>query len=463
MHDISKIRKYLNGELDARAMHQLERQAQDDPFLMDALEGYQNAKADQQTNLDDLASRLNRRVAEKRTRIIPFRAISIAASVLVICSAGVWWLYQGRQPVKSSVKNESVQSGKTPSAAPTTDTVSGSKTLQAAVPGKKEETVSKQVKPANQLAAAPPAAAAIKPNVPAAVNAATQQVLLADAKVQQPAPKDSTSLDETIVMGYTAARKKDTSNFFGAKRADKIYKSNTAPQQQLQAQAPGVKVYPSDKQTEMSKLLTSGSLGNLGINQLMTNQGVHGKVIAQNNGLPIQGATIKVPGTNQVTKTDAEGYFRLNLDTSHTKLEIANRGYHTRQYNTGINGRDSIKTITLAPADSTELGESIATGFTSQAKDANEIFIAAHPQKGWGAFRRYLKINAVAADGAAGIVKLTFSVDKNGSVSDIRIEKGLSAAADKKAISMVKDGPDWVGNTNKLPEKVTLRIKFSKK
>jgi len=40
--DISQqIRKYLNGELDARAMHQLEKEAQNDPFLMEALEGYE--------------------------------------------------------------------------------------------------------------------------------------------------------------------------------------------------------------------------------------------------------------------------------------------------------------------------------------------------------------------------------------------------------------------------------------
>ena len=37
--DIMQIKKYLAGQLDARAMHQLERRALDDPFLADALEG----------------------------------------------------------------------------------------------------------------------------------------------------------------------------------------------------------------------------------------------------------------------------------------------------------------------------------------------------------------------------------------------------------------------------------------
>ena len=37
--DISQIKKYLEGKLDARSRYELERRAQDDPFLMDALEG----------------------------------------------------------------------------------------------------------------------------------------------------------------------------------------------------------------------------------------------------------------------------------------------------------------------------------------------------------------------------------------------------------------------------------------
>lgn len=457
LHDISQIRKYLNGELDARAMHQLERQAQDDPFLMDALEGYQNAKADQQANLGDLASRLNMRIAEKRTRIIPFRIIGIAASLLVICSAGVWWLYQGREPVKSIVKTYSQQSGKHTSAAQTADTIANPTAQQAAKPNMAANNLAKTaVQPVTRkdkvVRQTPPAAADIQPAAAITTNKPVDNV---------PVNKDTASLSEVIVMNYKSAKKADTSNLLADKVANKAY--NVAPQQQLQSQAPGVKVYPGNKPAELSKLLTSGNLGTLSASQLIANSTIQGKVIGQNNGLPIQGATIKVAGTSQTTKTDAAGFFSLNVDTGHTKLEIATRGYHTRQYNAGATVRDTVKTITMAPADSTDLGESIATGFTSQPKDAVDYDIPAHPQKDWGAFRRYLKINAVSADGAAGIVKLTFTVDRHGSISNIRIRKGLSAAADKKAISLVKDGPEWVGNSNKQPEIITLRIKFRKK
>ena len=89
--DILLIRKYLNGELDARAMHSLEARALDDPFLADALEGYEKAGRNQQPAVAELSKRLQQRVQEKKVkRLIPFRTLAIAASILVVFTIG--WL-----------------------------------------------------------------------------------------------------------------------------------------------------------------------------------------------------------------------------------------------------------------------------------------------------------------------------------------------------------------------------------
>ncbi|MDB5129168.1 hypothetical protein, partial [Mucilaginibacter sp.] len=92
---ISQIQKYLNGELDALAMHKLEREAQNDPFLMDALEGY-GTVGSQQDSLSALQQRLQARTATKTRRIVPWAVISIAASVIgFVVVVGV--LYQGNE------------------------------------------------------------------------------------------------------------------------------------------------------------------------------------------------------------------------------------------------------------------------------------------------------------------------------------------------------------------------------
>ncbi|MGZ3761800.1 MAG: hypothetical protein ACXVJC_18020, partial [Mucilaginibacter sp.] len=91
--DISQISKYLKGELDNAAMHRLERDAHNDPFLMDALEGYELAKNDQLENLADLQSRLAKRTAPKKERsILLWRILPLAACLLLTIGIGYWFL-----------------------------------------------------------------------------------------------------------------------------------------------------------------------------------------------------------------------------------------------------------------------------------------------------------------------------------------------------------------------------------
>lgn len=94
--------------------------------------------------------------------------------------------------------------------------------------------------------------------------------------------------------------------------------------------------------------------------------------------------------------------------------------------------------------------------------DADTIATDAHPKTGWGDFRKYIKKNAISPDGKAGVVKLSFMVDKNGTVSDIKVQRGLSQATNQKAVDLIRNGPGWAGNTNGKPEKVSLRVKFGK-
>jgi len=91
--NISQIQKYLSGELDAKAMHALERQAQDDPFLMDAIEGYQNTGANQQSNFDEVKQRFSQRIDQDTKRpLILWRVLPIAATLLIALSIGFLWL-----------------------------------------------------------------------------------------------------------------------------------------------------------------------------------------------------------------------------------------------------------------------------------------------------------------------------------------------------------------------------------
>jgi hypothetical protein len=82
------IQKYLNGELSAREMHQLEQAALDDPFLSDALEGLGAAPAAEVAqDMETLRTRLQQRVEQKRKKVVPL-AWRVAAAVILLLGFG---------------------------------------------------------------------------------------------------------------------------------------------------------------------------------------------------------------------------------------------------------------------------------------------------------------------------------------------------------------------------------------
>ncbi len=114
-YSASDIQRYLKGEMSAREMHDLEKAALEDPFLADALEGFEKqlspapAQAENPVlteHLDDLRTRLDSRVAGQPAhtpKVIPTPApkifglrtpwlrIAAAAVLLIGLSVTAWY------------------------------------------------------------------------------------------------------------------------------------------------------------------------------------------------------------------------------------------------------------------------------------------------------------------------------------------------------------------------------------
>lgn len=91
------IQQYLEGKLDPEMMHQLEKQALDDQFLWDALEGYTTI-ADPGADLSILQRQLHERIVHlqenKKVFDLTWQRLSIAAAAAVLfISAGIlFWM-----------------------------------------------------------------------------------------------------------------------------------------------------------------------------------------------------------------------------------------------------------------------------------------------------------------------------------------------------------------------------------
>ena len=439
-------------------MHQLEQEALDDPFLMDALEGYETVGKDQQGNLNELADRLQERTAEKRGRVIPWKVWSIAASVLVVLTiGGLWMRNSGPAPQKERVADVMVtpQADKKESIAPK-DTV-----VSSTPPAKPVEALAAQsIKPApvlqsiKQPVAKPTDNAiyqqeisatdnkAVAGSVSSADNLAKQVPAAAPLQFKSPANKsDNTQqLSETVVMGYTSQTKKDSLDNAIALRRSRTarYSASTV----LPGKVDGLTVIPADpkSQAEASRIT--------------------GIILSKGDGSPVIGAAIRIKGTNKSTVTDVNGKFALSASpASNETLDIASIGFERKQVSAKVG--DSLKVELNDASSSLNEVVVVSRGHKTDADD-EPLPESAHPQNGWSGFKKYLQSNAVLSDGTIGNVSVSFTVAADGSLTDFKIKRSLNTVADQKAIDLIKNGPSWVGNNNHKPEQVTVKVKFQK-
>lgn len=434
--DILLIRKYLNGELDARAMHSLEARAQDDPFLADALEGYEKAGRNQQPAIAELSKRLQQRVQEAKVkRLIPFRTLAIAASILVVFTIG-WLVFTKTKTVTPPPVIALKPVEKIPPARPVAKETTAAAQMLAKVPApaiRSNKVVKKAFTPIAGNANAAPVLA----------GPAANDNVIANATAKKGDTADATPLNELVVMNYKPAKKSDTLKEFKADKSKSPgYLSYNAPkpstplEQKLNSKAAGVSSSPADLKTSSP-----------GLQRFF----LQGRVIDEIDGRPLPGVEVKAYGTNFGAVTDRNGNFSLPSDGIRRGIVASRLGYNTAKVSAGSSVSDSLKIISLAPADIPK-----EATLTNNANNPS----AAHPQAGWSKYDRYLNSSSVSPDHQTGTVTLSFWVDKNGAISNVTVVTSLSDDADKKAVDLVKKGPKWVGNTNGKPEQVELAINF---
>jgi TonB-dependent SusC/RagA subfamily outer membrane receptor len=514
-NDISQIRKYLNGELDSHAMHELERQALDDPFLMDALEGYEQAGKKQQTNLDELQNRLQQRIAPAKNRLSLWPAMGIAASVLVFLSIGGWWLLNYRAPANKPdslpadktevaarplvndtnkkqmpVDSTMVRQTGTPVAKPQpTATLARVKAPKADMPDETKVTSPElnnepglswapMGRMNDSLALASNFGKADKQQVrirgASSIAAGSKPLYVVDGKVfhgefhdiktadieSLSVIKDASAtaiygsrgangvivvttkkgkagnriidtnlmaanrLNEVVVIGYGTQQKRDITGSVTSL-------TPVAVEQSLAGRVAGVRVSTGDKKNK-SPLKT-----------------ITGQVLSQHDRSPLPGVSVVVAGTGRGTQTDANGKFKVEA-TEKDELDIMYVGYLSKRLK--VKGNDSLK---VALEDNSQsLSEVVIVSKPQFKKQIKE----AHPVSGWEAFNKYLRDKGSLAE-KTGMVRLSFVVNPDKTLSDFKILKGVNADANEKAIRIIKDGPSWIPNVNGMPETVKVRIK----
>lgn len=410
--DIDVLEDYLDGKLDAKAMHFVEKQAFEDPFVAEALMGLSQSVKRKQT-LSLLQKQLQERVAQQPIKRklwgITTMRLSIAATaavMFVVASLMFWMKESNRQKQLATNKSKDVE-------------VNLDTTAQVAV--------ITQQKQGDDI-----------------INDAIQSL-----------KKNGYAKNKTIVAPKYKANQPniiaDDKPLAAAINTHGISVSS---------------ISVAESQKNDSKIVIRG-LNNLPL--------VKGKVISQSDGQGLPGVSVNVEGTNIATRTDNQGNFALRLDSSVlAKKLIANYiGYNSASIKASADTPISIAMIENKSAlnevlvvgygkkeEKRVVSASVGT-IKGLEGTVSGLPISPSPVDGWQKYNQYLaeKNQLLKTEKVNKTVELSFSILNDGTVTDIKIVNSLGKVYDEEAIRLVKKGPKWKYDAKKNNQ-AKLRIGF---
>ena len=424
-YSFEEIKRYLSGGMSAAEMHDIEKAALQDPFLADAIEGFNKAdftKAQQHIN-EINASLLKEK---KPSKVVAFnkrsRLLNVAAVVIVLAGIGIVLSYV----LSSTSKNHQTEIAK----------------------------VEQQ-----------PARNKLSDNDASSMDSATvlndtQDVVIANTENKKPIK------DQLLTARKTTARSKSVNDINGlVPGSGTVQKEREAPPSTAAPSAPALNETALNKRSYIGITDTNidvalqGKVS--GIDILPST--FSGKVTDETNK-PIAGVTIASYDKKVSTLTDINGNFNLQQTDSLLNATASTVGYNTRAV---VLQNNADNEIILQP-NNQALNEIVVTGLSApkkknaQINSVNNTGDSAKPVGGWKNFNNYI-VTELSKDTAnfsdnEDLVELEFLVDKSGKPYDITVTKSLNEQHSSKAKALLENGPKWVQPSKRKKAKVVINF-----
>lgn len=411
-YSFEDIRRYVQGKMPAAEMHAIEKAALQDPFLADAIEGFNEADlTTARQHLNEINAGLFRE--KKRSKIITFnnktRWLNIAAMVLIIAGVGVFGVYllrnSGKQQQVAQVRKEATGNTVLKDSAVTT--------MNASPEIKKEEPVIAE--------------------------------------------------NQTQLKKRTTNKKEDSERVISMNNNKQADEANTATisalpapaQQDEDASRSFATASPLERKTDSAPAISYNKVAGL---NAAANHVFTGKVIDENN-TPIPGAFVQSADKKAAVITDLNGDFKLYKTDSVLTVTAGAAGYDSSKASLRARYNDAI----VLKEQGKALNEVAVVGYGTRKK-SKPADQSATPVGGWENFNQYVigqlnKDSVVENDmSQEDLVELEFLVDKSGNPYDIKITKSLDDQRNAKAIDILKNGPKWTSTSGKKKAKVGINF-----
>lgn len=406
--------------MNAAEMHAFERAMMDDPMLADAVDGYQPVigKRDIDADLAELKTKLNPKKENGELVTGFFRPwMSVAAGLVIVLTAVLFYRYQNQTP---SAEIVAVKEQKTEDSLPVIkETVVDSNTVAI------NETKSEQD------VVVTPKVLPQKKNKPVKDNAALADDRSDFAKTEPTAAPPV--LNEVAVIAPASPK----------------------PAAALEKKQQTFDVATNEVKTK-AKLPT--------LNKFT------GVVVDENNN-PLPFANITEVRSGVGTYADAKGNFTMIAADSVLTIETRSVGYGNANVLLRNNQQQKIvlkdeALIANAPTGN-QLYERNRNRTSTMKEEVTEM--ESEPADGWDKYSTYVLNNLRTPDikdknryantDASKEVELSFDVNPDGSIANVKVERSNCSNCNKEAIRLIKEGPKWKSKTGKK-ERAHFTVQF---
>jgi len=444
-YSATDIQRYLNGQMSAQEMHGIETAALDDPFLADAIEGFQTALVEGKgESINEGLFKLNKQFRERLNpppRMVLFShskwwQISAAALILVIAGVAFYnnWLKTDQKTDALAVnEKQKTDSGQTQKPGE-----QRSSSLTAI--GDIQQSDGKKI-----LAPTTPSTESISPPLAGTSKNAPDKII-SRQKESVTAERDI-GISEDLVM-----QKAD--KLESAKEKERINPSTSNPDsrnEQKDAASPSSVEIPAQRNNQSLRTLNNFS----------------GRVVDPNNK-PLPSASLEILQNKTFSITDQDGNFKFTNNDSIVEVKVGQVGFESRTFR--LQNNMASNKLVLEPVE--ENLEEVVVGYGSQRKPygakkqvatRKTVKIQdAVPQIGWIEYEKYLAKNKRPPPNnplMTGETVVSFQVKRPSELSDFKVENSLSKEYDAEAIRLIKEGPAWK-LVHGWKTRVTVIVKF---
>ncbi|MBL0056544.1 MAG: carboxypeptidase-like regulatory domain-containing protein [Chitinophagaceae bacterium] len=437
------IAQYLAGKLSPEKMHAMEKAALDDPFLAEAMEGFQEVPLESwKPQLISLHQQI--RSSGQMAKVVPmrnngFRRMKMAAAIFVIV-AGAALTYVLTRQGNMAKSEESIA-----------------------------QVRSVSERPANE--SRPDSVSRIQE--PAMVADAKQEIKsdLANAPVQNGRTNAWTNTDENVSGNLSVS--KPGSVLQGVEQTSTVNQSApitavpSAPVQNNNAVASG-NMQNADLQN-MARKETEIQLKDKLEEQQKTRQNLNRVFAAtvvgpDNNPLPFSNISIK--SENFGTYADVKGNFRLVSADTLLTIDVRSVGYQPVTYTLRSNQSNRIilsEEEIVSKQKVAKASKMPPRAILRTPALVRDSVVNVEPADGWDKYNTYIANNIELPDellkkGTHGEIGITFDVKADGSITNVKADRSDCGNCDELAKKLLEQGPQWkVKNGKKGSAKVKVQ------